>query len=525
MQQNIFRIKQETDDATINIALDTISIGKQAIIFANTKRSAEKTAEDISKKTKGNEIHKFISEKILKALTRPTKQCQRLARCIENGVAFHHSGLTHAQRDIIEENFRARNIKIIAATPTLAAGLDLPAFRTVLKDLKRFGFRGLNYIPVLEYEQMAGRAGRPKFDKYGESIIVAKTEEVKEELLEMYIYGENENIYSKLAVEPVLRTYLLSLIVTNFAKTKKELIDFFSQSFYAYQYKDIKKIEYIIEKMLKLLKDWGFIESEKKYDFMPADDLNQENSRLKATRMGKRVAELYLDPLTANALIKSLKLSEKIKTIPFSFLQIMCSTLEMRPMLRATTKDFEIIEEELIKYEDHLLEKEHSLYFGEYEAFIDSVKTALFFQDWIYENDEEFLLEKYKIRPGEINYKLNIADWLVYCLGEFSKILNLRDVFKELINLRIRLKNGVKEELLPLVKIKGVGRVRARKLFKNGLKDIKAIKSTDFVTLAQILGSVEIAKKIKIELGQENEVNEVKKGTRKGQLSIKKFDK
>ena len=48
------KIKIITDDSTINLVLDTIEKNKQAIVFANTKRSAEKTAEDISKKVKTN---------------------------------------------------------------------------------------------------------------------------------------------------------------------------------------------------------------------------------------------------------------------------------------------------------------------------------------------------------------------------------------------------------------------------------------------------------------------------------------
>ena len=64
------------------------------------------------------------------------------------------------QRELIEDNFREGVIKIICATPTLAYGLSLPAFRSILKDLRRYGPRGMAYIPVLEYLQMSGRAGR-----------------------------------------------------------------------------------------------------------------------------------------------------------------------------------------------------------------------------------------------------------------------------------------------------------------------------------------------------------------------------
>ncbi|MBU1704127.1 MAG: ATP-dependent DNA helicase, partial [Nanoarchaeota archaeon] len=184
------KISQTADDATINIALDTIRIKKQGIVFANTKRSAEKAAEDLARKLKEVPELSSLVDKVLHSLTKPTTQCERLAKCIIKGVAFHHAGLTSKQKEIIEDSFREGKIKIICATPTLAMGLDLPAFRAVMKSLKRYGHHGYQYIPVLEYLQMAGRAGRPKFDSYGEAILVAGTEAEKEELHEKYICGQ-----------------------------------------------------------------------------------------------------------------------------------------------------------------------------------------------------------------------------------------------------------------------------------------------------------------------------------------------
>ena len=161
----------ETGNAALDLALDTLNLGKQALVFANTKKSAEKTAEDIAGKIKTNNSSlDDLSAKILKALSSPTKQCQRLALCIKKGIAFHHAGLVAKQRELIEDNFKSGAIKIICSTPSLAMGVDLPAYRAIIKDLKRYGSRGMAFIPVLEYLQMAGRAGRPKFDKSGEAM-------------------------------------------------------------------------------------------------------------------------------------------------------------------------------------------------------------------------------------------------------------------------------------------------------------------------------------------------------------------
>ena len=103
---------------------------------------------------------------------------------------------------------------------------------------------------------MAGRAGRPKFDTEGQAICIAKSESEKDELWLRYIEGEPEEIYSKLAVEPVLRTYLLSLISSKVVSTKEQILAFFQETFWAMQYHDMHKLENIIDKMLHLLTSW-----------------------------------------------------------------------------------------------------------------------------------------------------------------------------------------------------------------------------------------------------------------------------
>src|SRR3989338_1393856 len=119
-------ISMETGNAALDLALDTLNLGKQALVFANTKKSAEKAAEDIAGKIKTNNSSlDNLSAKMLKALSSPTKQCQRLALCIKKGIAFHHAGLVAKQRELIEDNFRNGTIKIICATPTSFYGVDL----------------------------------------------------------------------------------------------------------------------------------------------------------------------------------------------------------------------------------------------------------------------------------------------------------------------------------------------------------------------------------------------------------------
>jgi len=517
-------------DETQRLVLETLEMNKQALVFAPSRASAEKAAEELSRLT--NLQLPELEKEILRVVSQPTKQCRRLSHCVRKGVAFHHSGLTGEQKELIEEEFRNNKIKIICCTPTLAAGVSTPAFRVIIKSLRRFSDKwGMDWIPVLEYMQMSGRAGRPEYEKWGEAISVAKDEKEKEEIYERYICGEPEEIYSKLAVEPVLRTYLLSLISSGIISDAKSLKDFFEHTFWAHQFKDMNKLELIMEKMLQLLEAWQMVnvKGEGKEgpiissDFLPANHLKEIKERkLQATWLGKRVSELYLDPLTAKHLVDGLKHSLHEKNT-FSWLQLISHTLEMRPLLRVKSKEEELIQEELNKNCEKLLEEEPSAFDSEYEEFMNSLKTTLFFNEWINEADEDYLLDKYDIRPGEIKVKLDLADWLLYACEELAKVLEIeKKEINEISKLRIRVKYGVKEELLTLLKLKNIGRIRARKLVMHGIKDLGDLKKTDLTSLGQILGSKVLAEDVKRQVGEEIK-EEISLFKRKGQMSLGKY--
>ncbi|MBU5688063.1 MAG: DEAD/DEAH box helicase, partial [Candidatus Aenigmarchaeota archaeon] len=181
----------------LSIVKNSLEMNKQILFFVASRRNAESLAEKLSNETRKylsfveiSELRK-ISNDVLNVLDVPTKQCKRLSKCIENGIAFHHAGLVGKQKKLIEDYFRNGLIKVIVATPTLAQGVNLPSHRVVIRDVKRFyAGIGARYIPVFEYKQMAGRAGRPDFNSEGEAILIAKNEDEAFELVERYINGE-----------------------------------------------------------------------------------------------------------------------------------------------------------------------------------------------------------------------------------------------------------------------------------------------------------------------------------------------
>jgi helicase len=488
------KIEKETKNSAINLALNTIKSGGQALIFASTrknavmlaKKAASEVEENLSKPTK--RALEREAERIL-AAGEKTRISELLAELVKHGTAFHHAGLGSGHRKIIEDSFREGKIKVLTATPTLAFGVNLPARTVVIQDYRRYE-PGYGYYPisVLEYKQMSGRAGRPKYDKIGESILIAKTDDEADYLMESYVLARPERIWSRLAVERILRSHVLATIAADYAHTELGIYDFFSKTFYAYQY-DIGAIKGIIAKILKHLYDEEMI------------DVSGET--IYATKFGKRVSELYIDPVSA-VIVRNALRRKPVYLTDLSLLQMIAHTPDMGPILRPYTRE---LDEIAVFMEDH---KEEFLIdipyeWGDrvtYEQFLGEVKTAMVLKAWIEEMSEDGIIEKFRVQPGDLYRTIENAKWLIYATHELALLFGNKQMLPQALELMERVEKGVKKELLPIVKLEGVGRVRGRILYNAGYKTIEDIKHAAIEDLTNLpLIGPKLAKKIKEQVG------------------------
>ena len=481
-----------------SIVENTLLTKKQLIFFLSSRRNTEALAEKLSKLVfhflEEKEIEKLreISKKIENTLEIPTDQCKKLAKCVEKGVAFYHSGILFGQRVLIEEAYKKGWIKVITSTTALAYGLNLPTFRAVVRDVKRY-YPGLGsiYLPVLEVEQMFGRSGRPQFDKWGEGILVAKTKEDIKELEDYYIKGELEEISSKISTESALRMHILSLISNRFCKSQNQLMDFLKKTFFGKKFKEISILKEKIDEVIFALEDWQFIKTE---------EINENGEvvdrKLIATKVGKRISQLYLDPASANLFIENLKECQKANE--FTLLCLLAKAEELKPSPTLSTKDALLIEQKIFENEEFFFFQIPDEFDEDYEEFLREAKLATMLSFWIEEKTESEIMEKFKITPGELHSRIEILDWLLYSILEISKLIPFNEEIKKMLKkLRIRAYYGIKEELIPLVSLEGIGRVRARELFDAGLKTISDLKKASLEKIAQALKSRNLAEKVK----------------------------
>lgn len=475
-----------------SIILDTLAKKKQILLFLSSRRNAEAAAKNAQQIVAGKltveEKKKLgeLSKEILHTLEAPTRQCEVLAECVKHGTAFHHAGLVAQQHRAIETAFKSGELKLICATPTLAYGCNLPGHTVLVRDLKRYsdGY-GNNWIPTLDVQQMFGRAGRPQYDREGRALMISRNETEKEDIYERYVKGEPEEIYSKLSAEPILRMQTLGLVASGEINSKESLLKFFSKTFFSHQYQNIEQIEAKLEKVITQLMEYDFIAVSGK--------------KISATMLGKRVAELYIDPDSANLLLEKIK--EKNKSNIF-WLHAICSCTEMRPLLRVSPKEFNELREAFSTFEKEL--DQPNPWDLEYDKWLNAFKTSLLLLDWISETSESVLLDKYSEAPGTLRNRLFLADWLLYSAGELARIKNAKEVMLPIRKLRLRTQYGVKEELLNLLQLEGIGRVRARKLFSAGIEKISDVKSAPIETLSKLLGK-KTAEKVKVQVEKSKE--------------------
>jgi len=548
-----------------------------SLVFVNSRRNAEASAKRLRDVT---EPHLTDGERgrlaELAAEIRDvsdTDTSDTLASCVAKGAAFHHAGLASEHRSLVEDAFRDRLVKCISATPTLAAGVNTPSRRVIVRDWRRYDgeFGGMKPLDVLEVHQMMGRAGRPGLDPYGEAVLLAKDSETRDELFERYIWADPEPVRSKLAAEPALRTHVLATVASGFAHTRSELLEFLDQTLYATQTDESGRLERVTDDVLAYLERNEFIE--------------REDGSLTATSVGHTVSRLYLDPMTAAEIIDGLEWAdanrgemtralsgaesadddasarasdpassaaparasgdgdpmeagfqraselasgagdddgadadedetdadettdENLDDLSYptalGLFHLVSRTPDMY-QLYLKSGDRETYTEICYEREAELLGRTPSEYEDvRFEEWLSALKTARLLEDWADEVDEDRITERYGVGPGDIRGKVETAEWLLGAAERLAGELDLPVV--PVREAKKRVEYGVRDELLTLAGVRGVGRKRARRLYEAGIETRADLREADkSVVLRALRGRRKTAESILENVGRQD---------------------
>ena len=385
-------------------------------------------------------------------------------------MAFHNAGLTYTQRRYVEDAFRRGDIKCIFATPTLAAGINLPARRVIVRDTGRFESNsGYSPIPVMEIKQMCGRAGRPGYDPYGESVLIAKNEDDARHLMNDYVRCASENIMSKLGNEIVLRSHILGLIATGDVGSEEDIVGFIGDTFFGSE-SSMLGVESAVGNVVDFLASEGMVQR-------VGDD------GVTILPFGKRVSDLYIDPKSA-VILRDAVMKMKADTEDILILHAIASTPDVMT-LYPRKKDMDGLFALEERYSGRFLTDVDEDDNYSMELFMAALKTAVLLDSWMCEVDEDTITDGMGIGPGDIRSRVEKAEWIMYAMTEIARLFN-PPAEKRMRPMMTRLRYGVKSELIELVTLKGVGRVRARSMFNAGIRSTVDLMYIDVEKLAAL---------------------------------------
>jgi len=462
---------REKNDIVLKVLERSLEDGSQTLAFVSTRRFTESLASHLASKISGRippDMRERFSEVAAKILevpksrgSPPTSTCLKLAECLEAGIAFHHAGLFNRQREIIEDEFREGNILMITATPSLMYGVNLPSRTVVIRDYTRWTRQGPRRIPVFDYEQMSGRAGRPQYDDAGYSYLIARSHEEAVELEEYYVMGEVERTTSRIMENrDALYRQIIAQVASGLSRTVEDLVDFFRNTFYGYQmiegpYSDsfgMDSIQYEIENATEFLVRNRII--------------YRGPGGFSATEFGLLIAKSSYSVETA---IKLHQFASEMDDMDI-----------YRLIYEITrTPDMPIISFKGRKSRDPVRDKlmEHGIFVmdvGNEEA------TAAALMEWISERTEYEIENAFNVYAASTRRAAYEASRLVKFFGSICDILGVYGYADKLDTLSARLYYGVREDLIPLVVgVRGLGRRRARRVVETFGEDLRHVRKDE----------------------------------------------
>jgi helicase len=285
---------------------------------------------------------------------------------------------------------------------------------------------------------------------------------------------------------------VLATVASGFASSRGGLLEFLDRTLYATQTDDDARLASVTDAVL---------------DYLEANDfLAREDGTLAATSVGHTVSRLYLDPMSAAEIVDGLRAASEAgeRPTPLGLYHLVCRTPDTY-QLYLKSGDRETYTELCYERESELLGRTPSEFEDvAFEEWLSALKTATLLEDWASETDEDRICERYGVGPGDVRGKVETAEWLLGAAERLAGELDL-GVSVAVREARKRVEYGVREELLDLAGVRGVGRKRARRLFEAGVESRAALRSADkSVVLAALRGRRRTAESILENVGRED---------------------
>ena len=302
------------NEACYDKVLECAKNGHQLIIFVHSRKDTMKTAKWIADKLIEERKHDLILKEdsaineILKQESQSMKN-NNLKQIIPLGFGIHHAGLEKTERLTVEDLFAQGHIQVLVSTATLAWGVNLPAHTVVIKGTETYSPEKGSWVQLSPQDilQMLGRAGRPRYDKSGEGVIITSQEEIQ-----YYLAILNQQLPIESQLMAKLADNINAEIVLGTIKSREDAVKWLG---YTYLYvrmmhspgiykvgADYKDDQNLYWKRVDLVHSAFTILSDNK--LIIYDEINDQ---VRATDLGKISSHFYINYPTINMFNSKLK--------------------------------------------------------------------------------------------------------------------------------------------------------------------------------------------------------------------------
>ncbi|XP_068609093.1 helicase POLQ-like [Brachionichthys hirsutus] len=476
------------------IALVTEVIPKHScLVFCPTKKNCENVAGMICRYLKEEFLQNRREEKgvLLKELrdSGNGSMCPVLRRTVPYGLAYHHSGLTSEERKLVEEAYSNGVLCLLTCTSTLAAGINLPARRVIL----RSPYVAADFLRRSQYKQMVGRAGRAGIDTVGESILIVQDKD--KNMVKSLVCAPMEICCSNLARDDGkgLLSLILSLVGLNIATTVDQVRGFLSGTLLYVQQKQLC-VGTSLGDMVQQCVDSLILKR------LVTVTPHSDGQTLQVTMLGRATYKGSVDLTYSNVLYSDL--CKGLDGLLLNSCLHLAYLVTPYDMISQCNPDW------MTYYRQFALlsaaEQKMSAAVGVPESFVarkaagQTVKKsismevvrrmylALVLYSLLKETNLWSVANRFQLSRGFVQTLLGSSSAFCSCVLHFTEELEEFWPFKALLTVLMRrLTYCVRVELVPLMEVAGVMESRAKQLYNAGYKTLTHLANADPAVLSR----------------------------------------
>lgn len=499
-------LKSPLVNAVVALAVETATKGYGALVFCSSRRGCELDATIIAQAMPGvEEIPPDVMERRSDLLSElrscPTGLDSTLEKIVPFGVGFHHAGLTTEEREIVARAYDEGILKVIVATCSLSAGINLPARRVILHGARM----GRDLVAPSMLRQMRGRAGRKGKDEIGETFLCCQQSDLEEvaELME----ADLPNVSSCLAPEKRgIERALLEIIATKLATSNREIVDYVKKTL-LYHLEGADGMAQLVKDTLAKLIEQGLITEEDIGEHVPtllgqaivASSLAPEDGIFVHSQLQRAIQAFALDG-DMHVLYTFTPISSSSFDVNWKSFRREIETLD-EPSLRVLS---------LVGIKPCVINKlafggslpERTLEEIELARVYRRFYAALQLRDLCNEVPVLQVARKYDIPRGSVQTLAQTCHGFAAGMVKFCERMGWGALAAALDHMSDRLRAGARSNLLALAEVTFIKSRTARIFWENGFKTVGAIANAQIKDIVPVLL---MAQPKKLRLGDEDD--------------------